>query len=147
MPSAKSHAEQAERIVAGQRAAFTERAARGSYLHAASAPAYPKVETVEAVADRLCSEANAHARFLATPRGRFLACVDQLEEVGAWEEASRLRRLYHGSITLLNGPDADQAAIGEAILILNGIGTRTAREGVDALAELLIAPAQIGRAA
>jgi hypothetical protein len=142
MPSANTIPEQAERIVAGQRAAFAERVARGSYLLGASAPAYPKVETVEAVADRICAEANAHARFLATPRGRFVACIDQLDEVGCWEEAARLRTLYYGSITLLNGPEADQAAVGEAILILNGIGTRTAREGIDALAELLVAPAQ-----
>jgi hypothetical protein len=141
MPSANSIAEQAERIVAGQRAAFAERAARGSYLLGASAPAYPKVETVEAVADRICAEANAHARFLATPRGRFVACIDAIDEVGAWEEATRLRTLYHGSITLLNGPDADQAAIGEAILILSRVGTRTAREGIEALAELLMKPA------
>lgn len=102
----------------------------------------PKLETAADVEQRIRLRLAEAKAFRKTPRGRFLTCIDQLEEVGALEEADRLRGFYNRSITTLNGPVPDQAAIGECLLILNGIGTRTARDGIDALGELLVGEAQ-----
>lgn len=94
----------------------------------------PKVETVEAVMKRLADI----AAFKVSPRGRFLACLSELDDVGAYlEEVYRLRGYYNRSITTLNGPHADEHAIACCIRLLNSIGTPAAREGIAALADLL----------
>lgn len=98
----------------------------------------PAVETVEAVASKLERQARDREAFRASPRGRFVAVVDELEDLGAYlEEVYRLRGYYTRSISSLNGPHADEHAIACCIRLLNTIGTPEARAGIAALADLL----------
>jgi hypothetical protein len=91
------------------------------------------------VAAREERKVRVRAEFIHSPRGRFCAAVDELETHGCYgEEVYKLRSLYNSRITALNGPVADPAAVGAAVLILTGIRTQAATAGVEALAELLI---------
>jgi hypothetical protein len=99
------------------------------------------VESIEVIIERLAANHAKALAFRASPRGRFLQCVEALEEVGAYNiEADRLRGFYNRSITVLNGPTLTAeglVAVAECVSILNGIVGRDARAGIEALSELL----------
>lgn len=142
----------AREIVAGQRAILDGMIASKRNGHAVCecwseeaggyVPHFP-VETVEDCAARLAREAVKHAEFRASPRGRFMTAIGELEALGAYPvETQRLRGYYDRSITTLNGPNLTPggvAAVAECIVILSGIVGRDARAGVDALCSLLVA--------
>lgn len=143
MPDGSTHHpdffEAAKAIVAGQQAR-RDRHVGGVCWSGLTAELEP-VESVATVIDRLSAD---HARvlaFRASPRGRFLQCVEALEGVGAYNvETDRLRGYYNRSISALNGPALTAeglVAVAECVSILNGIVGRDARAGIEALTDLL----------
>lgn len=74
--------------------------------------------------------------FAISPRGRFMACVRELRETGAFE-AEALLNIWSvtGGFDDRNALDAE--AVIRAIRILNSINTTTARKGVHALCDLV----------
>lgn len=132
---------EAERIVARQQAeldAWRPKLTGVCWSGLTTPQDRPTVDTVEEVAARLERQARDIEAFRASPRGRFLAVVDELDALGCYlDEAYRLRGYYDRSITTLNGPRADEHAIACCIRLLNTIGTPEARAGISALADLL----------
>lgn len=136
MPSPTDFFPQAAMIVAGQQIARDN--FRTGVSWSGLQPDAPEVETVENVALRLEREAAARVQFDLTPRGQFYACIDDLRDTGAFDdEAQRLYGLWSRSIADERQP-LNVSAVAAALVILEGIGTSTAREGRVALTELLL---------
>lgn len=136
--TAPSFFDTAREIVAGQQAARDGH--RTGVSWSGMSPDAPRVETVEAVAERLRVEAERLAQFRASPRGRFYQVIGEIADAGGYEaEAQRMRGFYDRHISLLNGPLVAESlpAIAECIDILNGITTRDGRAGITALVDLL----------
>jgi hypothetical protein len=144
MPDGTAHPDtiqaEAEAIVADQQAAFDRFVPEGVRWSAMHRDA-PVVETVDAVAARLRDRHAKVAAFRASPRGRFLTAVDQLQDDGGHDaQAIALRGLYNRSLS--DDREAlDVPAVGRCLLILNPIDTQAAQEASNALADLLIAAA------
>lgn len=85
---------------------------------------------------------SADVAWKASPQRRVLAAIRELEGLG-YPEAAKLRGYYDRDLSDARQP-ADVAAITSCIRILNDIRTDTAREGIDALLDMLgaQAPAQ-----
>lgn len=144
---------QAREIVAGQQAAREReesliRNGRGAdvpqrYDMAAGTDRYvlTEVEDVETVRQRLERLDREQRAYRASPRGRFLRAVEALAEDHP-AEAYQLRGIYDRSLSELNGPGLDTAAVGQCLRILNPMDDQLAQEASDALADLLIAEAQ-----
>jgi hypothetical protein len=80
----------------------------------------------------------AHERFQASPRGRFLRALAEIEQMPTYEgNAYELRGIYSRSLADDRQP-LDVAAVGAAITLLNDVPGKDARAALDALAELLM---------
>lgn len=126
---------QAAEIVASQQAA------RDSFRTGVSwgglAPEAPRVETVEAVAERLEGITARAEAFRKTPRGQLLTAIDTLFDVYP-AEASKLRGIYDRNLSLLNGPDLDVPAVGAALAVAEGLSPLNARPVRQALIGMLL---------
>jgi hypothetical protein len=103
----------------------------------------PRVETVEAVAERLERREADRAAFRASPRGRFLTAVEALEEDHP-AEASALQTHYaHFYYSGFGEPGerVQVAAVGRALLVLAPMDCMLAQDAEMALGDLLIADA------
>lgn len=75
--------------------------------------------------------------FRASPRGRYVAALAGLAELGYAAEAERARQAYHRGFADETRPP-NVREIGCALAILNPIAGQDARDARDALAELLL---------
>lgn len=129
-------------IVAAQEAARAAYRPRDGVRFSGATYDVPTVETVDEVAARLQADTARAQAFRRSPRGRFLTAVEAIRDAGGYaSEAYDLEGIYRRSLTTLNGPGLDVAAVGAALVILNPIPGADAREARAALAELLITEA------
>lgn len=122
---------QAQEIVASQQAAQAAFLQRYRGISGATDYGCPEVETVDAVTARLEADTARALAFRKTALGRFLTAVDELQEGGGYaDEALRLRGYY--------GRGLDLHAIAACIRILAGVNVKSARDGIAALADVMV---------
>jgi hypothetical protein len=128
----------AKEIVLGQQAAVAA-APRLGVHYSGMAADLPRVENVEAVAERLEAQAAKAAAFRASPRGVFLSAVKSLEKGGGYAgEAGQLLGIYYRDLAD-DRHDLNTKSVGSALIILEPIETSDAAKARTALHELLIA--------
>jgi hypothetical protein len=96
-----------------------------------------KPRTFDAILEASIARKAAADAFAKSPRGMLLFALRGLEQLSYAAEADKVRGIYMRSLADGEAP-VDCAAVGSAILCLNGIKNSTAREAIDALCELLI---------
>ena len=82
-------------------------------------------------------DAKLHEAFKASPRGRFIAAIRQMEEISYAREACDLEGIYRRSLADDREP-LNTEAVGAALTILNKVPGKDAGAAIDALAELLL---------
>lgn len=133
----RTHLERAHDIVAGQQRAQAAHAARYRGRDGDVEGGW-RVETVEACAARLEADTARALAFRRTPLGRFLTAVDELDQGGGYaDEALRLRGYYSRSLADDREP-VDMGAVAACLRILAGINVRSARDGIAALADVMV---------
>lgn len=137
-PTTPSFLAAAREIVAGQVAAATAHPTVGVCWSGMGHDPAPKVETVEAVADRLERRAAEREAFLVTPRGRFILAVNSLGRLG-FDEADTVLSIYSRNLADERQPLNVEAA-GRALRILADIRHSDAIEAIRAVADMM-APA------
>jgi hypothetical protein len=100
-------------------------------------PDAPKVETVEAVAERLERDARKRAEWRLTPRGRLFIAIEDLRECGFHDEAQKLYGFFNRSLSDERQP-LNVKALASCLIILDGLTVSTAREASKALHEMLL---------
>lgn len=140
---------QAAQIVADQQKARDRWIPTGVSWSGITSNPCPVVETIDAVVARLEQQAAARDEFLATPRGRFITAIVALGE-DDHDAFLKLRGEFDRSITTLNGPTLQSyglASVGRCIRLLAAMESVHAQAAEEALADLLIADAQLREAA
>lgn len=103
----------------------------------------PVVLTHDEIVAKAEAEVTANAAFRATPRGRFLAAVREMEDLG--HDVRDLRSLYSRSLGITEVPTV--SAIAAGLAMLNRERGEDAADARAALIEMLAEAGEMARAA
>ena len=123
---------EAEAIVARQREAI-----RPTGVCWSGFQTEPHIDDVDALAERLARKHAENEAWRRSPRGLFVAALNELAAVGYAVEVDSLRGIFNRSLADERQP-LDVAAVGSALTILEKVQTSDGRAAREALYELLL---------